>query len=208
MKKPHRYPQSVQNKASAHSPSKNKGEVRIIAGRWRGRKLPVLSHQGLRPTTDRIKETLFNWLMPYIVGARCLDCFAGSGSLGFEALSRQASAVQFFEQDKSAVKQLQQNLQRLESQRGLITQGDTLQLLAQGNSQLPFDIVFLDPPFQQQLIEPTIERLQNNGWLAAGALVYVETEKQLATLKVPVTWRLLKQKIGGEVCFRLYQTAD
>ncbi|TCV89436.1 16S rRNA (guanine(966)-N(2))-methyltransferase RsmD [Testudinibacter aquarius] len=193
------------NKANNKS---QKGEVRIIAGLWRGRKLPVLDSQGLRPTTDRIKETLFNWLMPYIVGARCLDCFAGSGSLGFEALSRQASAVQFFEQDKSAVKQLQQNLQRLECQRGLITQGDTLQLLAQGNSQLPFDIVFLDPPFQQQLIAPTIELLQSNGWLAAGALVYVETEKQLAILQVPVTWRLLKQKIGGEVCFRLYQTAD
>ncbi|MFM9816254.1 16S rRNA (guanine(966)-N(2))-methyltransferase RsmD, partial [Streptomyces scabiei] len=78
---------------------------------WRGRKLPVLNSQGLRPTTDRIKETLFNWLMPYIAGARCLDCFAGSGSLGFEALSRQAQTVQFFELDKTVAKQLQQNLE-------------------------------------------------------------------------------------------------
>ncbi|MGV6988154.1 16S rRNA (guanine(966)-N(2))-methyltransferase RsmD [Testudinibacter sp. P80/BLE/0925] len=206
MKKPQANAFNAIKKSQGKPPaSKNKGEVRIIAGLWRGRKLPVLHSQGLRPTTDRIKETLFNWLMPYIVGARCLDCFAGSGSLGFEALSRQASAVQFFELGKAAAKQLQQNLQRLDCSKGLIQQGNTLQLLANGNPHAPFDIVFLDPPFQQGLLAPTLEALNHGNWLAADALVYVESEKQLGEINVPPNWQLLKEKIGGEVCFRLYR---
>ena len=92
-----------------------KGEVRIIAGLWRGRKLPVLNAEGLRPTGDRVKETLFNWLMPYIVDSHCLDCFAGSGSLGFEALSRQAKQVTFLELDKTVANQLKKNLQTLKT---------------------------------------------------------------------------------------------
>ncbi|KGQ70289.1 16S rRNA methyltransferase [Chelonobacter oris] len=201
MKKP-RHSASPQ---SAKHHSKNKGEVRIIAGIWRGRKLPVLNGQGLRPTTDRIKETLFNWLMPHIVGARCLDCFAGSGSLGFEALSRQASAVQFFELDKDIAKQLQQNLQHLNCHTGNVQQGNSLQLFSQGNSDTPYDIAFLDPPFQQGLLAPTIEALDNGNWLADNALIYIESEKQLGILPVPPHWQLLKEKIGGEVCFRLYR---
>lgn len=196
---------TIKKRTSKNSAGKNKGEVRIIAGLWRGRKLPVLDSQGLRPTTDRIKETLFNWLMPYIVGARCLDCFAGSGSLGFEALSRQASAVQFFELDKTAAKQLQQNLQRLDCSKGVIQQGDSLQLLAHGNPHAPFDIVFLDPPFQQNLIAPTLDLLTQQNWLSDNALIYIESEKQLGELSVPPNWQLLKEKIGGEVCFRLYR---
>ncbi|MDH2999545.1 16S rRNA (guanine(966)-N(2))-methyltransferase RsmD [Chelonobacter oris] len=190
---------------SAKHHSKNKGEVRIIAGIWRGRKLPVLNGQGLRPTTDRIKETLFNWLMPHIVGARCLDCFAGSGSLGFEALSRQAGAVRFFELDKTVAKQLQQNLQRFEAGNGSLQQGDSLQLLAGGNPHAAYDLVFVDPPFQQGLLAPTIEALDNGNWLADNARIYIESEKQLGILPVPPHWQLLKEKIGGEVCFRLYR---
>ncbi|MGR6980182.1 16S rRNA (guanine(966)-N(2))-methyltransferase RsmD [Testudinibacter sp. P27/CKL/0425] len=201
MKKPKRKPPSTEKSNN----TKSKGEVRIIAGIWRGRKLPVLNSQGLRPTTDRIKETLFNWLMPYIVDSRCLDCFAGSGSLGFEALSRQAAFVQFFELDKTAAKQLQQNLQRLECSNGNIQQGNSLQLLANGNTQTPYDLVFLDPPFQQGLLAPTIDALTHGNWLADNALIYIESEKQLSNLTIPPDWQLLKEKIGGEVCFRLYR---
>lgn len=201
MKKPQRKPPSTEKSSN----TKSKGEVRIIAGIWRGRKLPVLNSQGLRPTTDRIKETLFNWLMPYIVDSRCLDCFAGSGSLGFEALSRQAAFVQFFELDKTAAKQLQQNLQLLECSNGNIQQGNSLQLLANGNSQAPYDLVFLDPPFQQGLLAPTIDALTHGNWLADNALIYIESEKQLGSLSIPPDWQLLKEKIGGEVCFRLYR---
>lgn len=121
------------------------GEVRIIAGLWRGRKLPVLNAEGLRPTTDRVKETLFNWLMMDIAESRCLDCFAGSGSLGIEALSRQAQAVVFLEKFANAANQLKKNLQALKTEKGKVFNTDSLLFLAQKNSEAPFDIVFIDP---------------------------------------------------------------
>lgn len=183
-----------------------KGEVRIIAGLWRGRKLPVLNAQGLRPTGDRVKETLFNWLMPYIVDARCLDGFAGSGSLGFEALSRQAKSVTFLELDKIVAKQLNQNLQTLkcgQNQAQVINQS-SLDYLKQQQNQPHFDIVFLDPPFNLGLAEQAIRLLSDNHWLAPNALIYVETERD-KTLNVPTNWALLKEKTTGQVSYRLYQ---
>lgn len=183
-----------------------KGEVRIIAGLWRGRKLPVLNAQGLRPTGDRVKETLFNWLMPYIVDARCLDAFAGSGSLGFEALSRQAKSVTFLELDKAVATQLRQNLQTLkcgENQAQVINQS-SLDYLKQPQNQPRFDVVFLDPPFHFGLAEQAISLLSEHQWLAPDALVYVETERD-KPLDVPENWFLLKEKITGQVSYRLYQ---
>ncbi len=183
----------------------NKGEVRIIAGRWRGRKLPVLNAQGLRPTGDRIKETLFNWLMPYIADARCLDCFAGSGSLGFEALSRSAKQVTFLELDKTVAAQLSRNLQRLQcTQQAQIINQDSLQFLNRTQNAPHFDLVFLDPPFHFNLAEKAIDLLHQHNWLYPEALVYVETEKDTA-LRVPTGWQLLKQKTGGQVSYRLYR---
>ena len=119
-----------------------KGEVRIIAGLWRGRKLPVLNAEGLRPTGDRVKETLFNWLMPYIVDSHCLDCFAGSGSLGFEALSRQAKQVTFLELDKNVANQLKKNLQTLKttSEQAQVINQNSLEFLKQAQNQPHFDV--------------------------------------------------------------------
>jgi len=119
-----------------------KGEVRIIAGLWRGRKLPVLNAEGLRPTGDRVKETLFNWLMPYIVDSHCLDCFAGSGSLGFEALSRQAKQVTFLELDKSVANQLKKNLQTLKTttEQAQVINQNSLEFLKQAQNQPHFDV--------------------------------------------------------------------
>ena len=119
-----------------------KGEVRIIAGLWRGRKLPVLNAEGLRPTGDRVKETLFNWLMPYIVDSHCLDCFAGSGSLGFEALSRQAKQVTFLELDKNVANQLKKNLQTLKttSEQAQVINQNSLEFLKQVQNQPHFDV--------------------------------------------------------------------
>ncbi|WP_040977069.1 16S rRNA (guanine(966)-N(2))-methyltransferase RsmD [Necropsobacter massiliensis] len=184
----------------------NKGEVRIIAGRWRGRKLPVLNAQGLRPTGDRIKETLFNWLMPYITDARCLDCFAGSGSLGFEALSRNAKQVTFLELDKTVAAQLSKNLQRLQctAQQAQIINQDSLQFLNQPQNTPHFDLVFLDPPFHFNLAEKAIDLLHRHNWLYPGALIYVETEKD-KPLHVPASWQPVKQKTSGQVSYRLYQ---
>ncbi|PJG86170.1 16S rRNA (guanine(966)-N(2))-methyltransferase RsmD [Conservatibacter flavescens] len=186
--------------------SNNKGEVRIIAGKWRGRKLPVLNREGLRPTGDRVKETLFNWLMPYIIDAHCLDCFAGSGSLGFEALSRHAKSVTFVELDARVVHQLKQNLATLNCspEQGKVIQQNSLDFLKLAKNTPHFDIVFLDPPFHLGLTEQAIQLLQQHDWLADNAIIYVETEK-VQPLTTPANWRLLKEKTTGMVCYRLYQ---
>lgn len=183
-----------------------KGEVRIIAGLWRGRKLLVLNAEGLRPTGDRVKETLFNWLMPYIHHAECLDAFAGSGSLGFEALSRQAKKVTFLEIDKTVANQLKKNLQTLQcsAEQAQVINQNSLDFLKQVQNQPHFDVVFLDPPFHFGLAEQAIALLTENNWLRPNALIYVETEKD-KSLATPENWRLLKEKNTGMVNYRLYQ---
>ncbi|MCT8765694.1 16S rRNA (guanine(966)-N(2))-methyltransferase RsmD [Glaesserella parasuis] len=182
------------------------GEVRVIAGLWRGRKLPVLNAEGLRPTTDRVKETLFNWLMMDIAGSRCLDCFAGSGSLGIEALSRQAQAVVFLEKFADAANQLKKNLVSLKAENGKVIQTDTLQFLAQKNSEAPFDLVFVDPPFHQGFVPQVLTALEQNGWLAENALIYVEAEKNHSPLVLPEHWQVVKEKTAGQVVSRLVRT--
>lgn len=183
-----------------------KGEVRIISGLWRGRKLPVLSSEGLRPTGDRVKETLFNWLMPHIVDSTCLDCFAGSGSLGFEALSRQAKQVTFLELDKNVAIQLSKNLATLKcnTEQAKVINQNSLQFLNQPQNAPHFDIVFIDPPFHFGLAQQTINLLAQHQWLAPNALVYVETEKN-QPITTPENWTVLKEKITGQVCYRLYR---
>lgn len=184
---------------------KSMGEVRVIAGLWRGRKLPVLNAEGLRPTTDRVKETLFNWLMMDVANARCLDCFAGSGSLGIEALSRQAQAVVFLEKFATAAQQLKKNLTSLKTDKGTVVNTDTLSYLAQKNSSEPFDIIFIDPPFHHQFVPQILPLLQENNWLAENALIYVETEKNHPPLLLAENWQVIKEKSAGMVTSRLIQ---
>lgn len=180
------------------------GSIRIISGRWRGRKLPVLDVQGLRPTTDKNKETLFNWLMPYTQGARCLDAFAGSGALGFEALSRYALRSTFIELDKKAAKVLQQNLAllKVESAQARIINGDTLAML--GQLQENYDLIFLDPPFNQNLLPRCIEQIELHGLLQPKGIIYIECETSNANYSVPSSWQLLKQTASKQVVARLY----
>ena len=180
------------------------GSIRIIAGKHRGRKLPVLMAEGLRPTTDRVKETVFNWLMPYINQSNCLDCFAGAGSLGFEAQSRGAEKVTFVELDKGAAAQLNQNKKILAADSLNIYHTSALSYLSTPPKQ-SFDLVFIDPPFRKGLVEQTIILLEN-GWLASNALIYVEMESENNQLTIPVHWSLLKEKNAGQVSYRLYQT--
>ena len=185
--------------------SKAMGEVRVIAGLWRGRKLPVLNAEGLRPTTDRVKETLFNWLMMDVANARCLDCFSGSGALGIEALSRQAQAVFFLEKFASAAQQLKKNLASLKTDKGTVINTDTLAYLAQKNNDNPFDIIFIDPPFHHQFVPQILPLLQQNNWLAENALIYVETEKNHPPLPLAENWQIIKEKSAGMVTSRLIQ---
>lgn len=194
-------------KKNRNSTLQNKptGEVRVIAGLWRGRKLPVLNAEGLRPTTDRVKETLFNWLMNDVAGSRCLDCFAGSGSLGIEALSRQAQAVVFLEKFANAANLLKNNLTSLKTTNGTVINADTLQYLAQKNPDQGFEVVFVDPPFNHGFVPKVLTLLAENQWLADNALIYVETEKNHPPLELPNNWQIIKEKTAGQVISRLIQ---
>ncbi len=183
--------------------TKTSGNIRIIAGKHRGRKLPVLMADGLRPTTDRIKETVFNWLMPYIHNSKCLDCFAGAGSLGFEALSRGAEQVTFIELDKNAAKQLSSNKSLLKADNVIVENTDALSYLKNNTPSL-FDIIFIDPPFRKSLVEQ-VTSLITQGWLAGNSLIYIEMESESTNLDLPENWSLLKEKTAGQVSYRLYQ---
>lgn len=177
------------------------GQIRIIGGKWRGRKLPVRDSEGLRPTTDRIKETLFNWLMPIIREARCLDCFAGSGSLGFEALSRFADSVTFIELDKQNAQLLTENKARLQSDNANIINGNSLEILGQNGT--PFDVVFIDPPFRKGLLSDTIQLLEKtNGWqMKAGYMLSQRRSHHLLTS--PLIGNCIVRKFR-QVAYRLF----
>ncbi|GAB1439742.1 16S rRNA (guanine(966)-N(2))-methyltransferase [Providencia sp.] len=178
------------------------GQIRIIGGKWRGRKLPVRDSEGLRPTTDRIKETLFNWLMPVIRDARCLDCFAGSGALGFEALSRFAENVTFIELDKHNAQLLTENKTRLQADNATIIQNNSLAVLNQTGT--PFNVVFIDPPFRKGLLNETIGLLEKNQWLAEESWIYIESEAESPLTDIPANWQLHREKIAGQVAYRLF----
>jgi len=180
------------------------GQVRIISGQWRSRKLPIHDLEGLRPTTDRVRETLFNWIANDIRGARVLDCFAGSGALSLESLSRYASYAKIFELQAQAAKQLVANLATLKCDNADVIKGDSLALLANKPSE-GFDLVFIDPPFRKSLAEKSITLIEQHEWLNDNAQIYVETESEIAMLTVPASWSLLKEKKAGQVIYRLYQ---
>jgi len=180
------------------------GFIRLISGQWKGKKLPVKDKQGLRPTTDRTKETLFNWLMHDVRDANCLDCFSGSGSLGFEALSRYAKYCTFLELDKQVANQLQTNLNTLNIDNAQVIQSDSLQYLSK-LAPLQYDIVFIDPPFNQGLAQPCIEQLEAQGHLSESSLIYIEVENTLTTSITPDNWSLLKEKTSGQVRYQLYR---
>ncbi|OSN08050.1 16S rRNA (guanine(966)-N(2))-methyltransferase [Lonsdalea iberica] len=178
------------------------GQIRIIGGQWRGRKLPVPHSPGLRPTTDRVRETLFNWLAPVIQQARCLDCFAGSGALALEALSRYAAHATLLEAERGIARQLSQNLSLLRAENASVIHTDALRWLAQPGEA--FDVVFLDPPFRQGLLDNTVSLLETQGWLADDAWIYIETEAENRTLNLPANWQLHREKVAGQVAYRLY----
>jgi 16S rRNA (guanine966-N2)-methyltransferase len=176
------------------------GRLRIIGGSWRGRKLAVAPLPGLRPTPDRVRETLFNWLAPVISGTRCLDLFAGSGALAFEAASRGAAECVLVERDAQAVRVLREQAGALAAGQIRVIEADALQWLS--TTARPFDIVFLDPPFAAGLLAQCIDRLENCGWLAPRAWIYLESARDtLPTL--PATWELYRDKRAGQVAYRL-----
>ncbi|HEX4648954.1 MAG TPA: 16S rRNA (guanine(966)-N(2))-methyltransferase RsmD [Steroidobacteraceae bacterium] len=175
--------------------------LRIIGGAWRGRKLRFPASADIRPTPDRVRETLFNWLGARVRGARALDLFAGSGALGLEALSRGASHVTFVERDAAAAQELRARLTDWGAVDVLVARADALHYLA-GEAQ-PFDLVFLDPPFATDLLHEAARLLEERQWLADGALIYVECPSRAGPPVLPEGWRMLKAKQAGEVGYHL-----
>lgn len=179
------------------------GQIRIIGGQWRGRKLKVPDVPNLRPTPDRVRETLFNWLAPVIQGAHCLDPFAGSGALGFEAVSRGAAQAILVDQSPEVVKLLQEEAQIFKAENIEVYRANAPQQLKKPSK--PFDIVFLDPPFQENLLLPTCVYLEEQGFLAANALIYIEAKAPLELADLPRNWGIIKSKKAGQVAYHLIE---
>ncbi|MCG5515616.1 MULTISPECIES: 16S rRNA (guanine(966)-N(2))-methyltransferase RsmD [unclassified Ectothiorhodospira] len=173
------------------------GRLRIIGGAWRSRRLPVPHAPGLRPTPDRVRETLFNWLQPIMPGARCLDLFAGSGALGFEAASRGASRVVMVERDARLAVHLREQVAALGAQQIEVQARDGLGYLRQCDEG--FDLVFLDPPYRTGLLVESIEALERPGLLRPGARVYLEYESDASAPGLPAGWEVLRETRAGEV---------
>ena len=169
--------------------------------------MPVADVPGLRPTSERIRETLFNWLAPAIEGSRCLDLFAGTGALGLEALSRGAASVVFVEQSPEAAGLLRESIDMLAAEGASLFETDALEYLANGKAS-EFDIVFLDPPYAADLNEELCRLLAERGWLASGAHVYLEQDRDLEPPRLPAGWQRQKDKTSGNVRYSLMRSAS
>jgi 16S rRNA (guanine966-N2)-methyltransferase len=198
------------------------GSVRIIGGSWRGRRVRFPDSPGLRPTPDRVRETLFNWLQHSIAGTRCLDLFAGSGVLGLEALSRGAREVVFVEQAFAPAQMLAEELKRFHgrapgSSSGRVVQMSAGRFLAAPGEPSggpsggaagspaggPFDIIFLDPPFGLDAVPEYARLIDAGGWVASGGWIYLESARSAGPPAIPSRWRLVKSKSAGEVGYHL-----
>lgn len=180
--------------------------LRIIGGRWRGVPITFPPLASLRPSPDRVRETLFNWLQPVIVDARCLDLFAGSGVLGIEALSRGASYVEFVDSEPRAGRHLKETLQRLDANGSAVHTAEALKFLA--GSPRAFNIVFLDPPYASNLLERVCEKMAAGGWLARGAFIYLENPADQPLPNLPPAWSMHRAGRAGQVGYHLLRTPE
>ena len=178
------------------------GYVRIIGGKWRGKKLPVVAVPGLRPTPDRVRETVFNWLAPYIVDAHCLDLFAGSGAFGLEALSRGASLVTMIDADSKVVNTLKTQIHawQVEAQ---VSLRQAILPAALATLAPAFNIVFIDPPYDAELLLPTCRALEASNLLADTSYIYLEASASIEDLQLPPHWTICKAKKAGMVMYYL-----
>ena len=193
------------NKKNSKSRGSPPGRLRIVAGKWRSRVLPVADVPGLRPTSERIRETLFNWLAPTIDGARCLDLFAGTGALGIEAMSRGSASAEFVENSKVAAQAIRDSIQALDAPNMTVRQVDAIAYL-RGEPTGRFDVVFLDPPFATDHYEELCRLLASRGWLAEGGHVYLEQDSRQRVPDLPDGWEILKEKVAGKVRYSLLRS--
>jgi len=180
--------------------------VRIIGGRWRSRKLHFSNIPNLRPTPDRVRETVFNWLQPVIVGARCLDVFAGSGALGLEALSRGAASCLFIDKHPQCITDIQNNLALLKTDTGETITGDSLQILQhlhETPGEKQFNVVFVDPPYSMNCAVQCCQLLEEYQWLASNAFIYIESSSPIGERQLPAHWELHRDKKAGNVYYHM-----
>ncbi len=178
--------------------------VRIIAGCWRGRRIQFPDLAAVRPTPDRVRETVFNWLQAEIAGSHCLDLFAGTGILSFEALSRGAESVTCVEHDESAITAIRDNAATLGAGDVETVRADAIEFLTRSPLR-PIDIVFIDPPYGSQIVEQVCQILDKRAWLAPQALIYIERHAKDPVPTVPENWQCLRSKRAGQVDYRLYR---
>jgi len=188
-------------------PASNGGELRIIGGDWRSRKLRFPDAGGVRPTPARTRETLFNWLTHHLAGSRCLDLFAGSGALGLEALSRGAGTTVLVDHTPALAQALRSNLRLLKSEKGEVVCQNIDTYLAQPPAEA-FDILFMDPPFRQAWLEKLFPLIADNGWVKPGGWIYAEHESGTPTPPTPANWTLHRQKTAGQVTYCLFRVEE
>lgn len=187
-------------KTTAPAGRRPPNQLRIVGGRWRGMRIDFPNIEAIRPSPDRVRETLFNWLQQHISGARCLDLFAGSGALGIEALSRGASAVTFVDREPQVGRHLTQTLQRLGATGATVKTEDAARFLARAPE--PFEVIFLDPPFATTLLQTVFAKLPL-GWLAPEALIYVECPSDTPLPPLAAGWTVFRSKQAGQVGYHL-----
>lgn len=188
------------SRKSKHRSSAQRQRLRIIGGRWRAIAIQFPPLAAIRPTPDRVRETLFNWLQGATLEARCLDLFAGSGALGLEALSRGASHVTFVEREPEAARMLRENLRRLNATGAEVHLSEATAWLSRGPQ--PYDIVFLDPPFASKVLEVTLQQLAV-GWVSSRSYVYVECPADAQSPWREDQWRVHRSKRAGQVGYHL-----
>jgi 16S rRNA (guanine966-N2)-methyltransferase len=185
----------------------DRSQLRIIGGRWRGRRIEFRAEPGLRPTPDRVRETLFNWLQPAIADSRCLDLFCGSGALAIEALSRGAAAATLVDVSARVLREVRQNLERLGASGFELVCADACEWLRTVPGRR-YDIVFVDPPFGAGSAQRCVQLLGAADLLAPGARVYVEAGAGEAAPELPPGWALHREKFAGQVAYRLYRVEE
>ena len=208
MLKSHPYGASYLATKKSQRTIQSQQKLRIIGGKWRSRTIPFPSAQGLRPTGDRVRETVFNWLAPSIEGARCLDLFAGSGALCFESLSRGAAHCTALELQDAAVRQLRESATVLEALDLRIVQTNSLQYLENNGTQQRYDLVFVDPPFDTPLLSSACALLERGQWLATNAKIYCELSAADNSFVPAHNWQLLREKISGGVRYCLFSYVE
>ncbi len=178
--------------------------IKIIGGKWKNSKLKVINNKYLRPTTNKMRETLFNWLSPIINNSNCLDCFSGSGALGLESLSRGAKSVTFIEKNRKIYIQLRKNIYKFNPEEVYVRNMNVIKWLQNSCACDIFNIVFIDPPFNTKFLNKTIEFLEKYNFLKNISYIYIETKIQNFRINIPYNWKLYRQKITNKVMYNLY----